>query len=77
MLTTDYFRNDVLVKRPYLREEWLLFALEKPYRKEVQPDDGRVRHWVWITELERYLRVVTLDDGKTVHNEFLDRRFKP
>jgi hypothetical protein len=27
MLTTDYFRNDVLVKRPYLREEWLLLAL--------------------------------------------------
>ena len=77
MLTTDYFRNDVLVKRPYLREEWLLLALENPYRKEVQPDDGRVRHWVWITELERYLRVVTLDDGKTVHNAFPDRRFKP
>jgi hypothetical protein len=77
MLTTDYFRNDVLVKRPYLREEWLLLALEKPYHKEVQPDDGRVRHWVWITELERYLRVVTLDDGKTVHNAFPDRRFKP
>jgi hypothetical protein len=77
MLTTDYFRNDVLVKRPYLREEWLLLALEKPYRKEVQPDDGRVRHWVWITELERYLRVVTLDDGKTVNNAFPDRRFKP
>jgi hypothetical protein len=77
MLTTDYFRNDVWVKRPYLQEEWLLLALEKPYRKEVQPDDGRVRHWVWITELERYLRVVTLDDGKTVHNAFPDRRFKP
>jgi len=54
-----------------------LLALEKPYRKEVQPDDGRVRHWVRITELERYLRVVTLDDGKTVHKAFPDRRFKP
>jgi hypothetical protein len=25
----------------------------------------------------RILRVVTLDDGVTIHNAFFDRRFKP
>ena len=77
MQTTDYFRNDVLIKRPYLREEWLVLALKSPYRREVQTEDGRIRHWVWIEELQRYLRVVTLEDGQTVHNAFPDRRFKP
>jgi hypothetical protein len=37
--------------------------------------DGRVRLWVFIDELGRYLRVVTLGDGETVHNAFLDRDF--
>ena len=46
METTDYFRNDVLVKRPYLQPEWLERALREPVRREVQPGDGRIRHWV-------------------------------
>ena len=74
---TDYFLNDVLVKRPYIKTEWLALALTNPILREVQTDDGRIRHWVWIAELERYLRVVTLEDGTTVHNAFPDRRFKP
>ena len=77
MESTDYFRNDVLVKRPYIKIEWLKLALSNPLRKETQTDDGRIRHWVWIVELDRYLRVVTLEDGTTVHNAFPDRKFKP
>ena len=77
MQTTDYFRNDVMVKRPYIKPEWVLLALANPVRREIQADDGRIRHWVWIEELNRYLRVVTLDDGTTVHNAFPDRRFSP
>lgn len=77
MQYTDYFRNDVLVKRPYIKQEWLELALSNPVRREVQADDVRIRHWVWIEELARYLRVVTLEDGTTVHNAFPDRRFKP
>ncbi|MDP2818708.1 MAG: hypothetical protein Q8O29_10630 [Polaromonas sp.] len=77
METTAYFRNDVMAKRPYIREEWLLLALSAPVRREVQTEDGRIRHWVWIEELKRYLRVVTLEDGVTVHNAFPDRRFSP
>jgi hypothetical protein len=77
MQTTDYFRNDVMVKRPYIKTEWLELALASPIRREVQVDDGRIRHWVWIEALNRYLRVVTLEDGTTVHNAFPDRRFTP
>jgi hypothetical protein len=41
----------------------------------VQPDD-RVRHWIFVPEVNKYLRVVTLSDGKTILNAFFDRRFK-
>jgi hypothetical protein len=74
---TDYFRNDVLEKRPYIRMEWCVAALKSPVRREVQPEDGRIRHWIWVPELERYLRVVTLSDGVTLHTAFPDRRFRP
>lgn len=77
MQTTEYFRADVLVKRPYLKTEWLTAALANPLKREVQSEDGRIRHWVWIEELGKYLRVVTLADGVTVHNAFPDRRFSP
>ena len=73
---TDYFRKDVLVKRPYIRIEWCLAALHDPVHKEIQDDDGRIRHWVFVPELGKYLRVVTLSDGVTLHNAFPDRRFK-
>jgi hypothetical protein len=39
--------------------------------------DGRIRHWIWIEELERYLRVITLADGETIHNAFPGRGFRP
>ena len=65
--TTDNFHNEVLIKRPYIKPEWLDLALANPVRREVQVDDGRIRYWVWIDE-GRYLRVVTLEDGATVHN---------
>jgi hypothetical protein len=75
--TTAYFRDEVMVKRPYIKAEWIELALAQPIRLEVQPEDGRIRRWVWIDELQRYLRVVTLEDGQTVHNAFPDRRFSP
>jgi len=74
--TTEYFRNDVLQKRPYMRLEWCQSALSEPFRREIQ-EDGRIRHWFFVSELNKYLRVVTLSDGITIHNAFPDRRFKP
>lgn len=72
---TDYFKNDVLVKRPYIQLTWCAEAVLKPVKREIQAD-GRIRHWIFIPELEKYLRVVTLEDGMTIHNAFPDRRFK-
>ena len=76
-LMTDYFRNEVLVKRPYIQLGWCMNAIVRPLRKEVQAEDGRIRHWVHVPELGRVLRVVTLPDGVTLHNAFPDRRFRP
>ena len=76
MQFTSYFQNDVMVRRPYIQVRWLEQVISAPLRREVQ-SDGRIRHWAWIDELNRYLRVVTLEDGLTVHNAFPDRRFSP
>ncbi len=47
-----------------------------PIKVERQ-EDNRFRFWGKIDELKgRVLRVVTLDDKKTIHNAFPDRRFK-
>jgi len=73
--TTRYFEEQVLRKRPYIRREWCEMALRQPVFREKQPD-GRVRYWVFVPELGKYLRVVTLEDGETVHNAFPDHRFK-
>jgi len=72
---TNYFDHEVLRKRPYLRKEWCIRVLENPIRSEPQ-EQNRYRFWGTIEELEgRVLRVVTLEDKKTIHNAFPDRRF--
>ena len=70
---TEYFEQEVLRKRPYLRKEWCIRVLQSPERVE-QQDGGRWRFWARVPELEgRHLRVVTLDDWTTIHNAFPDR----
>jgi len=72
--TTRYFREQILRKRPYLRPEWIAAVLKHPHQRVIQ-SDGRIRLWGYIPELKHYLRVVTLGDGKTVHNAFPDRGY--
>lgn len=78
MKVTRYF--EALRSRPdrvVIRDEWIERAVRRPVRETVQAD-GRIRRWAQIPEMEnRYLRVVLLADGETVHNAFLDRRFVP
>lgn len=54
-------------------------VLASPIERQVQAD-GRVRYWGVVTlpgeAKARILRVVTLEDGSTVHNAFLDRDFR-
>jgi hypothetical protein len=75
---TQYFLE--IRKRPdraVILDEWLERAITKPIRETAQAD-GRIKRWVKIDEMEgRYLRVVLLADGETVHNAFFDRRFQP
>jgi len=73
--TTRYFEEQVLRKRPYLQRVLIQAAIERPLRREVQPD-GRVRYWIWVPKVSKFLRVVTLGDGETVHNAFFDRGFE-
>ena len=70
--TTRYFEEQVLPRRPYLKREWITAVLSAAEHQERQPD-GRLRFRGYIEELGRYLRVVTLEDGETVHNAFPDR----
>jgi hypothetical protein len=72
---TNYFVNKVLIKRPYLKLEWIEFVLNNPLKIEIQEEDNRVRFWGYISEIDKYLRVVTLNDRITVHNAFPDRDF--
>ena len=73
---TPYFENEVLRKRPYLKKEWCIRIIESHLKVEPQ-ENNRFRFWGKVEELEgKILRVVTLDDKITIHNAFLDRRFK-
>jgi len=76
MKFTQYFlytrkRSD----RAVIKDEWIQEALNKPIKKEIQ-SDGRIRKWVKIHEINKYLRVILLPDGETVHNAFFDRDYK-
>jgi hypothetical protein len=39
--------------------------------------DRRIRKWTWVTEENKFLRIVLLEDGETLHNAFFDRDFSP
>ncbi len=73
----DYFENEILRKRPYIKKEWCIQVLKNPPKPERQ-EKNRFRFWAPLEELDgRYLRVITLDDKITIHNAFPDRSFKP
>ena len=77
MKFTQYFlytrqRSD----RKGIRLDWIQEVLDRPVREEIQAD-GRIRRWGSIVEAEnRYLRVILLEDGETVHDAFFDRSFR-
>lgn len=79
MKTTRYFEEQVLRKHPYIERQWCAEAIAAPIRREVQ-SDGRIRFWGKIQRADdtrtRFLRVVTLEDGETIHNAFFDRNFR-
>ena len=75
MQTTGYFDNEVLKKRTYLTKAMCEAVVNNPLHME-QQEDGRYRYWGFVKELDKVIRVVVLEDGKTIHNAFMDRNFK-
>ena len=75
--TTSYFRSSRnRPDRAIIKREWIKRAIDFP-ESEIVQKDGRIRRWVKIPEMsDRYLRVVLLSDGETVHNAFFDRGHK-
>ena len=79
MKTTRYFSEQVLRKRPYIDLQWCAAVIANPLRREAQ-SDSRIRFWGEVQrpgeDAPRILRVVTLEDGETIHNAFFDRGFR-
>jgi uncharacterized protein YaaR (DUF327 family) len=74
--TTQYFQYTRKRKdRAFIKEEWIKDVINSPLKIEIQTD-GRVKKWAKVKEVDRYLRVILLEDGETVHNAFFDRAFK-
>lgn len=74
--TTKYY--DYTRQRPdrrIIRDEWVQAAIDNPIREHIQ-SDGRVRRWVYIDDEAKYLRVILLEDGETVHNAVFDRSYE-
>lgn len=77
MKSTDYFK--FVAQRPDRRQikpEWIQRVVDQPEKRHIQ-QDGRWRLGGKVPEAGgRYLRVVLLPDGETVHNAFFDRGFR-
>ncbi len=70
METIGYYENQARRNHPEIRDEWVEQVVANPHHTEIQ-DDGRVRHYGYIAEAGRWIRVV-LDEGKLL-NRFFDR----
>ena len=66
MKTTRYFQmTRTRPDRAMIRDEWIERTIANPC-------------WAPVPEADdRYLRVVLLSDGETVHNAFFDRGYVP
>lgn len=61
--------------RAIIKSEWIQRVVDFPESEQVQKD-GRIRRWARIPEMDnRFLRVILLADGETVHNAFFDRGY--
>ena len=73
MKTTPH--SELRLRQRGIRREWCERAIAEPEHAEVQ-ESGRIRHWVFVEELGKWLRVVTEADYETLVTAHFDRRFK-
>jgi len=75
MKTTKYF--DHVRKRPdraIIKDAWITELIDNAIETRIQ-DDGRIKKWGFIKDAGKFLRVILLEDGETVHNAFFDRGY--
>ncbi len=76
MKKTQYF--EYTRKRPdraQIKDKWIKYVIDNPEKTQTQ-SDGRIRRWAKIAAVNKYLRVILLEDRETVHNAFFDRSYK-
>jgi len=75
--TTQYFEfRRGLPDRVGIQDKWIEQVVRYPAKTQTQLD-GRIRKWAEIEQAGgRFLRVVLLEDGETIHNAFFDRNFE-
>ena len=61
--------------RAKIKMEWIEETIKNPEYTKVQ-SDGRIRKWKKIRQEGKFLRVILLPDGETIHNVFFDRSFR-
>jgi hypothetical protein len=77
MKTSGHF-DDEVSRRPDripIRREWCERALREPEYTEPQ-SNGWMRHWIYVSEVSKWLKIVVQEDGETVHTNFFDRDFR-
>lgn len=76
MKFTQYFHTMRLrPDRTGVQLEWIQQVIDHPAKQVIQAD-GRIRRWASISEADgKFLRVILLDDGETIHNAFFDRSY--
>ena len=78
MKTTQYFEAMRLrPDRAMIQDQWIQRVIDHPVKETIQ-QDGRIRRWAPIAEMDgKFLRVILLPDRETVHNAFFDRAPRP
>ena len=75
MKYTNYFKHTRFREdRKIIKLSWIEYVYNYPEIEEIQ-SDGRIRRWAKIQEIDKYLRIVILEDKETIHNAFFDRSF--
>jgi len=77
ILMTDYFKNSILTRRSEFldREDSISEWINHPSKIETQ-EDGRKKLFARDDQTGKWVRIVLLEDGKTIHNIFYDRSYK-
>ena len=73
MRFTKYFmQTRQKFNRAFIKQGWIESVFYNPEFEQEQYD-GRIKRWAYSREDEKYLCLVILEDGETVHNAFFEK----